>query len=418
MKACILAIGDELISGSTVDTNSAYLSRELAALGVETVSHTTVPDQIDSIVAAIHAAATKVDIVIITGGLGPTEDDLTRQALAQAMECELQIDEDCLKEVESFFIRIDRPMCDANRIQAMIPTKATYLPNSEGTAPGITGRVGNATVYVMPGVPREMFAMFENHVRPALPTSGRAIVQIMLHTFGAGESNVGEKLADLMTCRDSNLKVGTTVSDGLVSIRITSAAENADAATARANSTADDIANRLGDFVIGRADDTLQSVLIDTLRRNGRTLATAESCTGGMVGQLITSVSGASDCYLGGVVTYSNEMKHRLLGVDNETLQAHGAVSEQVAREMAEGCRHRLGSDFAVSITGIAGPTGGTQAKPVGLVYIAVAGPDGTDVHHRIFMRDRSTIRHRAAMAAMNHVRLAALAALGKTSPA
>lgn len=406
MKAMVLAIGDELIGGRTVDTNSAYLSERLAARGIPTIAHVTVGDDASAIADAVVDAAGRVDVVLITGGLGPTEDDLTRQGLADAMGVELGLNEACLAEIEAFFRERGREMVPINRIQAMLPAGAAPLDNRLGTAPGIAATLGAAAVFVMPGVPHEMREMFETQIVPRLPDGAGAIVQHIVHTYGQGESDVGTTIHDLMR-RDANPTVGTTVAAGMVSVRVTAHAESPERADAMACETVAEVRHRLGVLVIGEGEETIASVVGAILRQQHQTLATAESCTGGLIGEQITDVPGASEYFLGGAVCYANEVKQEVLGVDEGLLAEHGAVSEPVAAAMAAGCRDRFGSDWAIATTGIAGPAGGTESKPVGLVYISLAGPDGTGVHRHVFPGTRKFIRQRAALAAMNYLRLA-----------
>jgi len=406
-KAIIISIGNELTSGQTVDTNSAYLAEQLGVLGIETLSHVTVGDDRAATARAITAAADEAQLVLVTGGLGPTADDLTRHALADAMGgAELVQDAASLAEMEAFFRRLGRSMADANRIQAMFPAGSRPLANACGTAPGIAARVGQAAVYVMPGVPREMRRMFAERIAPQLHGGGVAIVRRTLHTFGAGESDVGATILDLMA-RDANPLVGTTVAAGLISIRVTSKAATPAEAARLADATIAEITARLGDLVVGQGEHAMSAAVGELLRRREESLATAESCTGGLIGEMITDVAGASDYYLGGVVSYANAVKRDLLGVGPDILAAHGAVSEPVAIAMAEGCRKALGADWAVSATGIAGPSGGSADKPVGLVYIGLCGPGCREVRRHGFPGDRAGIRTRAALAALNHLRLA-----------
>lgn len=409
MKAIIIAVGDELLSGTTVDTNSAYLAEALALRGIETIAHRTVGDNARAIADAIADAAEQAPVVLVSGGLGPTKDDLTRQALARAMGCDLVPDEACLAEIEAFFARRGRQMAEVNRIQAMVPAGAEPLPNAFGTAPGLVGRVGEAAVFVMPGVPLEMRRMFADAVGPRLPESGLSIARRLLHTYGTGESDIGAMIADLMGERDGAVTVGTTVSAGLVSVRITARATEPDDARRDADAILDDVRGRLGTLAVGTEGVTMAPAVGKLLAERGQTLATAESCTGGMIGQMITDTPGASAYYLGGIVAYANEVKIDRLGVDAELLRAEGAVSERVAEAMALGCAGCFGSDWALSVTGIAGPEGGTEAKPVGLVYIGLAGEGRCAVHRHVFPPPRRQVRQRAATAALNHLRLALL---------
>ena len=405
MKAILLAVGDELTSGQTLDTNSAWLAQELARVGVAVLEHHTVRDVRSAIAQALQRACERAEIVLVTGGLGPTPDDLTRQALADAMGVKLILDEPSLQVIESFFLRRGRQMIPENRVQATFPEGSRPLPNPIGTAPGIAARLGGAMVFVMPGVPREMKKMYTEHVRTKLPHQKGAILFSQVHVADRGESDVGAIIADLMV-REGDVVVGTTASGGQVTIRITARGNGVADAESKCVQVAAEIRRRLGRDVVGEGDVTLASVVGVLLKRKGQTLSTAESCTGGMLGQMLTDVSGASEFFRGGIVAYDNTVKHALLGVDEALLNEHGAVSEPVARAMAEGCRARLGSDWAISVTGIAGPTGGTDQKPVGTVYIGLAGPGGTEVQLRNLPGERAQVRLRTAMAALNMLRL------------
>jgi nicotinamide-nucleotide amidase len=405
MNAIIISIGEELTSGQTVDTNSAFLARRLAECGIKTLEHHTVSDDRGPITAAIARAAQAAELVIVTGGLGPTDDDLTRHGLADALGTELAIDPKCLAHLEEWFRSRGRTMVASNRVQAMVPRGAEPLDNRMGTAPGLAAKVGGATVYVTPGVPSEMKMMFEEVIRPRLPAGTGVIASKVVHTFGSGESDVGMKIADLMR-RGANPLVGTTVAAGMVSIRIQAHSADPDQARAMAAEAAAEVRRRLGDLVVGEDDETMAAVVGGLLRKRGQTLATAESCTGGLIGELITSVSGSSEYYLGGVVAYANRVKVELLGVSDELLRQAGAVSEPVAGAMTEGCRRRFSSDWAISVTGVAGPTGGTAEKPVGLVYIGLSGPGGTEILRSQFSGTREVIRLRASLMGMNLLRL------------
>lgn len=375
MKSVILSIGDELVLGQTVDSNSAYLGARLAEHGIPTLYHQTLSDEMDMIVKAVREAAKIARIILITGGLGPTSDDLTRQALAEAMGVPLVINEDSLRQIEAFFAGRQRSMPERNRVQAMCPEGASPLANSCGTAPGIRAQLGEATIYVMPGVPREMKSMYAEHVEPDILqyAGGRqAILTAKINTFGLGESGVGELLDDLMD-RGRNPKVGTTVSDGIVAARIRSEFSNPSVASRELNDTIAQVADRLGAIVFGRDDDTIQESLVELLQKRGLTVTTAESCTGGLVSKMITDVPGASAVFPGGWVVYDNDLKIDELGVAANVIEDDGSVSGPVVESMAKLALDRSGADIALSISGVAGPTGGTEEKPVGTVWIGVA---------------------------------------------
>ena len=410
-RCAILAVGDELTTGQKVDTNSAWLSGQLLARGIATVEHATVPDDAGAIGAAIGRLGRAAGIVLVTGGLGPTADDLTRQGLAIALgeegaPAELIEDADAMAEIRRWFESSGRRMPEPNRAQALRPRSATCLPNEFGTAPGLRAELEGAAVFCLPGPPREMRPMFEERVLPELPEPDRVIVARFLHTFGAGESQVAEALGELMD-RGRNPVVGTTASGGIVTSRVRAEFESPEAAAAALDETEEAVRRRLGDLVFGAGDDTLESVAVDLMRDRKQTLATVESCTGGMLGAMLTEISGASDVYRGGWVTYTNEMKVTEVRVPREALDRHGAVSREVAAAMAGGGREASGADWALAITGIAGPGGGSEAKPVGTVWIACAGPgDALDTRRFVFPGSRDDVRQWSARSALGMLRL------------
>jgi nicotinamide-nucleotide amidase len=409
MNAVIISVGNELTLGQTVDTNTAWLSQRLAEIGIHVVLHVTVADEVKPLEVEIRRACDMADVVLISGGLGPTEDDLTRDALAAAMGVGLALDERYLDQIRDYFTQRQRTMPETNKVQAMFPVGSAPIENTCGTAPGIQANIGRSVVYVMPGVPREMRVMYERSVLPQLRSraGGAVILARTLHTFGTGESDIGELIRDLMK-RGQNPAVGTTAQQAIISVRIHAAGVNRNEAERLLEQTTAEIRSRLGSYVFGQDDDTLWSVVTRQLIAAGKTVSTAESCTGGLIAQSLTETPGSSASFIDGVVTYSNQAKTRLLGVPAELIAAHGAVSPQVAEVMARQCRERSGTDYAISITGIAGPTGGTPDKPVGLVYIGVADADGCEVReHRLgTYLTREEIRDRARKNALNSLRL------------
>ena len=407
MTAIVLSVGDELVLGQTVDTNSAWLSERLASFGCAVSAHATVGDDQSAIEEAIRRSAPLCDYLLISGGLGPTADDLTRQALAAAMEAPLELNEQWLAELEKFFAARSRPMPQANRIQAMIPRGARMIFNTAGTAAGIDAALGKCRVFVMPGVPTEMKIMFGRDVLPHVQGAGgeAVILSRTLHTFGLGESAIAEKLGDLMR-RDRNPLVGTTVAGGIVSLRINAHFGSASEARKRLEETAAACQAALGSLIFGQDEQTLQEVVGGMLKsRTGQSVATAESCTGGLLGKMITDVPGSSAYYGYGWITYADQAKQELLGVPPELLRDHGAVSEPVARAMAAGARQRASSTYALAITGIAGPDGGTPTKPVGTVCIALAYPAGVEARTFLFPGNREFIRDRSAKMALTLLR-------------
>ncbi len=409
VDAQIISIGTELTSGLTVDANAAWLARRLAAIGLHSTRHVTVPDDAHAIRSAITQAADHATVVLVTGGIGPTDDDLTRQAVADAAGKPLVIDPTSAQQIRDFFRRVERPMPDTNDRQAYLPQGAAPLENPCGTAPGFRVQIARALVFVMPGVPREMKAMFQRSVEPELAarSSGSAIVTRTIRCFGASEANVGEQLADLMT-PGREPGIGITAEGGVLSLHITARGDHPDDAATLADQHARIVRRRLGHLVFGQGDQTLQQAVAELLLDRGHTVATAESCTGGLLAKRLTDVPGSSAYFLGGFVTYHNDFKIRFLDLPPELIARHGAVSQQVAQVMADRCRQITAAEFSLSTTGIAGPTGGSDEKPVGLVYVGFARPDETVVHRFTFgsHQDRQTIRDRFCKVALNILRL------------
>jgi nicotinamide-nucleotide amidase len=431
MACAILSVGDELVLGQTVDTNSAWISARLAEIGVVVIAHVTVADDQAAIVRALSTLAGLCDQLIISGGIGPTADDLTRQALAEALGQPLELDDAWLGRLKAFWRSRGSVMPEINRIQAMIPRGGALLHNPVGTAAGIRATLETegrrCMVFCLPGVPKEMTAMFDLHVLPILRDGGSGavgagggavILSRALHTFGMGESAVAERLGDLMN-RGRNPSVGTTVSGGIVSLRINARFDSRQRAADELQRTVERCRQKLGDLIYGEDDQTLAMAVGQLLSaraaRGSFSVVTAESCTGGLLAKLLTDVSGSSNYFRQGWVTYADQAKEALLGVPTEITDRHGAVSEAVALAMAAGALDRAGADVALAITGIAGPTGGSAAKPVGTVWIALtarSAPDpagtGKPFHFArqfLFPGDRDWIRVRAANMALTLLR-------------
>jgi nicotinamide-nucleotide amidase len=406
-KASIISVGNEVVSGRTVDTNAAHIARMLIAAGVPVVSSHVVPDELAAITRVLGLATDEADLVVISGGLGPTDDDLTRQALADFLGVELVLHEDLLAAIRKFFDRRGVAMSARNAIQAHAPAGARPIENPIGTAPGIEVERGGGVLFAVPGVPNEMERMMETSVLPRIReiAGSQAIVARRLKCFGAGESTIADILGDAMQ-RGRNPQVNCTVHAGVITLEVVATAENVDRAGQMAAEQDAALRRLLGTLVYGVEDQTLAQVVGETLTRSGRTVAVGESCTGGLLAKLITDVPGSSRYFACGWVTYSNDAKSRELGVPATLIERYGAVSEEVATAMAQGARRAAGTDFGIGVTGIAGPGGGTELKPVGLVYIAVSSRNGTDTSRHVFSQDRGSVRLRAAQTALNLLRL------------
>ncbi len=406
VSAAVISVGDELLLGQTQDTNARWIAARLAERGVLVCEFRCVMDDLAAIELALRAMASRHDLVIMTGGLGPTEDDLTREALRRAMDeaAPLETDAQALASLDQWFVQRGRAMPAINRVQALRPRGARCLPNAMGTAPGLAASIGAASVWCLPGPPREMWPMFECEVAPKLPQGAMATAAV--HAFGQGESFLAERLGDRMT-RDRNPLIGTTASGSIVTARIRGHGAAADAAAmVRA---ASDVERLWAPYAFGRGDETLAGSLGRLLLRRGERVSLAESCTGGLAAGLVTAESGSSQWFAGGAVTYANDAKADLLQVAHEDLRRHGAVSAEVALAMARGCAALLKTEWAASVTGIAGPTGGSATKPVGEVFIGVCGPRFEAVRRFRFPGERASVRDRSAKSALALLRLALL---------
>ena len=406
-KAAIVSIGNEILSGRTVDTNAAYLSRELLSVGMPVVSAYTVADDVDAIVRGLDLAAADSDLILATGGLGPTDDDVTRQAFAEFLCAELEFRGELLERMKSFFSARNVKMHEKNRRQAYIPAGADCLANNAGTAPGIIATADGRMLIALPGVPAEMKQMFAESVLPQVEqfASGQVVELGTLKCYGAGESTIAGILGELMQ-RGRNPLINCTPAFGVITLHIVATAGNRREAKRMIEEDEESLRSILGDLVYGTGEQTLAEVVGLELARRRKTIALAESCTGGLLAKLLTDIPGASNYLTHGWITYSNSAKATELGVSPDLIERHGAVSEQVARAMATGAREKAGADYAIGITGIAGPTGGTEQKPVGLVYIYVDSGQKSEVECCRFSGDRDSIRRRAAQTALNMLRL------------
>lgn len=398
----VLSIGDELLSGETVDTNSSYLDGLLESLGHKVLRHQTIPDELDAIAEAFRNAAARADVVISTGGLGPTQDDLTMEGLAMAMGCELRKDEATLEGIKQKFAAFGREMSPNNARQAMVPEIGEVLDNPVGTAPAFCGAVKDAQVFLLPGVPREVRFLFKERVAPRLPKGEQAALRRTIKVMGVGESRLEHSIREVVKAHPS-VRFGFRTKG--VENHIKLYAQGAERQT-HVEAAEAALVEILQEHTWGRDEDDFMGVLAELLIAHKRTVATCESCTGGLVAKLLTERAGSSAYMLGGCVTYANEAKVQLVGVRQEDLDAHGAVSEPVARQMAEGVRKRLGADFGLSTTGVAGPGGGSEEKPVGTVWIAVAGPEKTEAMKLRLPGSRAFVREGSAHLVLNQLRL------------
>ncbi len=395
----ILCVGTELLLGDIVNTNAAYLSQQLAELGIHVYRHTAVGDNPERLRRALDAAFSEADLVITSGGLGPTYDDLTKETVAAYFGKKMEMHEESLATIRAYFERTGRVMTKNNEKQAMMPTGATVFPNHYGTAPSLAiegGVNGEKTAIMLPGPPGELTRIFAEEVRPYLEKRrGATLVSKNIHIFGMGESAVEEKLKGIMT-DSKNPTVAPYCKEGEVRLRVTAESDTKENAARMCDEMIERIQKtEVGRFIYGIDVGTLENAVVEYLHREGLTLSAAESCTGGLIAKRITDISGCSDVFYGGCVTYTNEIKQRLLGVSAETLEKYGAVSEQTAKEMAKGVRERLGTDIGVSATGIAGPTGGSAETPVGTVFIGISTKNGEKVRKLSLspMRSRDYIR-------------------------
>ena len=413
MTAEILCIGTELLLGNITNGNARWIAEQLAALGIAHHRQAVVGDNRERLIAELQAAAQRCQVLITTGGLGPTPDDLTTEAIAAAFGAPLVEHPQVWAEIQARLAARGRPCAASNRRQAFLPEGAALLPNPTGTAPGMiwSPRPG-FTILTFPGVPSEMRAMWQATAASWLQATGLAegvFASRMLRFWGIAESDLAERMADLLEA--SNPTVAPYAGSGEVKLRITARAATAAEVEQLLAPVEQEIRACTGRLCFGENEDDLASVVLQQLRRGGHTLAVAESCTGGGLGAALAAVPGASDVFLGGVIAYANRVKQELLGVPAEQLASHGAVSDSVAQAMAVGVRRATGADWALAITGVAGPSGGTAEKPVGLVHIAVAGPDGCCSEGVRFgaSRGRCWIQALSAGEALNRLRLALL---------
>ncbi len=411
MTAAVLSIGTELTRGELVNTNAAWISDQLTTVGCEVVEHVTVPDEVEAIREALQVLSGRNRYVVTTGGLGPTSDDVTAASAASAAGVELERHQASLDAIRQRYAAAGRVMTEANAKQADIPRGADVLPNPVGTAPGFSLALGGCHGFFLPGVPHEMKRMFADRVRPAIASSvERKVHQVRLRTFGLPESAVAAKLEGLEEAHPG-VSLGYRATFPEIEVKVWARTDGTASAEECVGLAVREVRARLGEVVYGEGNDTYAAYVGRCLRSKGLTLALAESCTGGLISSMITDVPGSSDYLLLDAVTYSNASKAKLLGVSSEVLRGYGAVSSECAAAMVDGARRLVDSDIAVSVTGIAGPGGGTEEKPVGTVWMGLATRDGETVtEHFQLSGDRPQIRTRAAYLALRMVVRATMA--------
>lgn len=404
MKAATIAVGTELLGAGRSDTNGIWISERLERAGVDVASRLVVADDAALLSEAVRALTGSVAFVVVTGGLGPTEDDRTREALALASGAPLERDEAMVERLRARFEAYGRPFAPEQERQALRPAGSRFLENPVGSAPGIRLRAGAAVVYSLPGVPAEMRAMYLASVEPEIASrSSASLLRRTLRIAGRTESSVDAQVRDLYA--EPGIEATILASAGTIEIVLRARGRDAEEARDRLSRVEGEMRARLGEDLYGADEATLPGAVGEELLRTGRTVATAESCTGGLLGAALTSVPGSSAWYRGGLVVYANDLKETFAGVPASTIGAHGAVSDPVARALARGARERAGADYGLGVTGVAGPAGGTPEKPVGLVHLAVADASGERGLEIRWPGDRDLIRRRAVAIALDLLR-------------
>lgn len=405
MIAEVLAVGTELLMGQIANTNAQYISSRLPDVGIGVYYHSVVGDNPKRLKECLQLALSRADLIVMTGGLGPTQDDLTKETVAEAMNRKLVLDQESLDKMKSFFAKLNRPMTENNVKQAYLPENSLIIRNRNGTAPGCIIVEGEKTVIMLPGPPSEMKPMFEETVIPYFMEKAEfRLVSKFLRIFGIGESAMESRIIDMIE-RQTNPTIAPYAKDGEVTLRVTARYPKGPEKEDLITPVIDEIKQRLGDAVYSTENLNLEEVAAQRLLETHTTLAVAESCTGGLVSSKLTDIQGISEVFNRGFITYSNQAKRENLGVREETLDRYGAVSRETAVEMAEGARRVSGTDLGLSITGIAGPGGGTPEKPVGLVFVALAHKDGTYCKELNLWGNRTRIRSVTALHAFDMIR-------------
>lgn len=407
MKAEIITIGDELLIGQTIDTNSAWMGAELSMIGFDVWRKISIHDIDQDILNTLNEVSGRSDVVLITGGLGPTSDDITKSTLCEFFNTRLVINSEVLLMIEEMMNKRQFPMNENNRRQAEVPESCRVLKNATGTAPGMWFEKDGTIFVSMPGVPLEMKYIMKEHVLPEL--NKRFTSQVIIHrnimTYGAPEARLSELLMSFEAALPKNIKLAYLPSSGIIKLRLTGTGTNRQILSDNIEDQVNNLYRIIPDLIYAENEESFESVIGKLLRKKKKTICTAESCTGGRIANMITSVPGSSSYFKGSIIAYDNSVKTQLLGVMKEIIASDGAVSEQVIIQMAEGIRRLFNTDFAVATSGIAGPDGGTEQKPVGTVWIAVASENGTVTSKHVFGNDRITNIERFSIAALNLVR-------------
>lgn len=414
----LIIVGDEILSGFTQDTNSCYLSRRLFELSLGVDRSTVVGDSVEGIEAAISDALSRSSLIVMTGGLGPTDDDVTKKAVSKAFNAPLILEEELVERVRARFSRRKISMPDLNINQGLLPRGAIVLENRLGTAPGLMIEQGDKLFFALPGVPVEMRAVFESGIAPILKGrfGGEPTVERMLKTTGIPESAIAERLGPILGRKDPQIRLAFLPNTDGVGLRMVFRGENRREGQRHVSALEAEIRQELGHFVYGSGGETMEQIVGYLLVLNNLTLAVAESCTGGLIGNRITNVPGSSSYFLGGAIAYSDGVKEKVLSVPRDLITSHGAVSVQVARAMASGVRRLTGSHLGLAVTGVAGPTGGSEEKPVGMVFIALDAEKGARVVEHRFLGEREEIKQRSAQAGLNLVRMHLIGVSGEES--
>jgi nicotinamide-nucleotide amidase len=403
MRAEIITIGNELLSGNVLNTNTYYLTKRLSEIGIEVLYHTSVKDDAQMLKDVVNIGLNRADLLIFTGGLGPTYDDLSKEVISNSLGLNLTLNEECKKTIEDYFRKLNREMTPNNIKQAYIPEGAKYIPNEVGTAPGIFIEWKGKVIVMLPGSPKEMQLMFDKYVVPFIKQDF-VIIEKTIKTIDIGEAQVESTIQDIIKS-NKDVYIATYAKDGIVDIKIVAKGRDKNSIDEILNDAINKIKNRIADYIYSYEDETIEEVVFKILKKNKIKVAFCESCTGGLISSKFTRIPGASEVFDRAYITYSNLSKMEDLGVSEDTLDKYGAVSKETALEMAKGLLNKTSVDVALSVTGIAGPSGGTETKPVGLVYIGICTKDSSKVVESLFGGDRVSIQNRTYLKAFNELR-------------